>query len=141
MHPYHRGSGTGADGLSQLTKMNIYWIPSICNFANIDAALVDVKKHLHCPQYTIQPTHELKVDKLHLTMIGGIRAAELQGITDVHIYYTLPSGLPFQPPVLSAFDEVQGGVTYHIHTIYIDVASASSIDTSSRQVFPFLDKL
>ena len=46
---------------------------------------------------------------------------------------------PFQPPVLSAFEEVQGGVTYHIHSIYIDVASASSIDTTSRKAFPFLD--
>ena len=48
-----RGTGTGKESVTQLKELLTYWVPSICNFANIDAALVDVRKQLHCLQYTV----------------------------------------------------------------------------------------
>ena len=51
-----QGIGTAAEGVAQLTRYRIYWIPSIPNFANIDAALLlDTEDGvtLWCFQYTI----------------------------------------------------------------------------------------
>jgi hypothetical protein len=36
----NKSTGTGAEGASELSKYAWYWIPSIPNFANIDATLV-----------------------------------------------------------------------------------------------------
>jgi len=56
-----QGVGTGAEGVAQLTKYRIYWIPSISNFANINAALLlETEKGvtLWCFQYTISEDHK-----------------------------------------------------------------------------------
>lgn len=45
--------GSGADEVSQLTRHSAYWIPSISNFASIDAAFVDANAKLYCIQYTV----------------------------------------------------------------------------------------
>eukprot|EP00977_Amphora_coffeiformis_P005089 scaffold1069_cov155-Amphora_coffeaeformis.AAC.5 len=37
---------TGAEGVKELTEKNKYWIPSIPNFVNIDAAIVDADGHV-----------------------------------------------------------------------------------------------
>ena len=40
-----QAEGTAADGVEQLAKPLAYWIPSTSNFANIDAAFVDLQKY------------------------------------------------------------------------------------------------
>jgi hypothetical protein len=49
-------SGSGAEGVAMLIKKNVYWVPSICNFSNIDSAVV-IGNILHVFQMTIKKKH------------------------------------------------------------------------------------
>jgi hypothetical protein len=51
-----RSKRTGRNGVDELDKANAYWIPSIPNFADIDAAIV-VGSTLHAIKDTIETTH------------------------------------------------------------------------------------
>lgn len=57
-----QSTGTGAEGVDQLSDFWIYWIPSIPNFANIDAALLtrdsDGTVTVWCLQYTVSKEHK-----------------------------------------------------------------------------------
>jgi hypothetical protein len=134
-----RGTGTGKESVTQLKEFLTYWVPSICNFANIDAALVDARKHLHCLQYTVQKSHKFDLHTLQLDMIGGIKEDQLTPITDIHIYFTTPEEVAFSAPVLASNGISYAGVTYHVHVVHIDVKSVASIGESCRKGFPFLD--
>jgi hypothetical protein len=50
-------TGTGDEGLTELDSQGKYWIPSIPNFANIDAAVVR-DGTLHAFQYTVRDKHD-----------------------------------------------------------------------------------
>eukprot|EP00978_Attheya_sp_CCMP212_P022134 scaffold65659_cov29-Attheya_sp.AAC.2 len=56
-----RSIGTGSDVFNELDIANTYWIPSIPNFAEIDAAIV-VGSTLHAIQYTIEATHKFDTE-------------------------------------------------------------------------------
>jgi hypothetical protein len=133
---HHHGTGTAKENL-QLVDSFVYWMPSIHNFGNIDAAMADGHNCIHCVQYTIQSTHALNQWKLHVDVIGGIQNADnLKDVDTVRIYYTVPLGNEFQVPLVQ---EELGGVKYFAHVVFIDVASAITIDTSSRNGFFFLN--
>jgi hypothetical protein len=53
--------GSGVKCVQQLNETGMYWIPSVPNFANIDAAAVH-EDTLHAFQYTIRNTHDFKKD-------------------------------------------------------------------------------
>ena len=52
-----KATGSGHDGVQQLVRKSMYWMPSTTNFANIDAALVDKDGVVFCVQYTVQADH------------------------------------------------------------------------------------
>lgn len=52
----HQSTGTGREGVMELTSESVYWIPSIPNFANIDAAVV-LGGVLYALQYTKSDRH------------------------------------------------------------------------------------
>jgi hypothetical protein len=49
-------NGSSAEGVQELTSKNVYWIPSVCNFPNIDAAVV-CGDTLECFHYTVSSYH------------------------------------------------------------------------------------
>ena len=57
----HQATGTGREGVDELTREGVYWIPSIPNFANIDAAVV-LGSVLYALQYTKSDRHAFNVD-------------------------------------------------------------------------------
>jgi len=81
-----KGQGTGREGVEKLTSKGAYWIPSIPNFANIDAAFV-LNDTLYAVQYTKHHRHgfnqnsfwqdfvtvvyeKLHFDKIHVFIVG-----------------------------------------------------------------------
>ena len=56
-----QSKGTGVEGVNQLSDFLVYWIPSVPNFANIDAALLTKDPNdnvtVWCFQYTISAEH------------------------------------------------------------------------------------
>ena len=59
----HQSTGTGREGVDELTREGVYWIPSIPNFANIDAAVV-LGSVLYALQYTKSDRHTFNVDTI-----------------------------------------------------------------------------
>jgi hypothetical protein len=49
--------GKAVEGVGMLTKKNMYWVPSIENFSNIDSAIV-IDNNLHVFQMTIKTNHD-----------------------------------------------------------------------------------
>lgn len=58
-----QATGTGANGVAQLTDKNVYWMPSIPNYPNIDAAVV-INNVLYVIQYTKRTGHGFDEDAL-----------------------------------------------------------------------------
>lgn len=114
---HHRHTGMGKESVHQLVHLLIHWMPSVCNFGNIDAAFVDVNWRAHMPQCTIQPTHSLDQSKFQVDVIGGFLAMEkLKTIDVVHKRCTVPFGISFTIPTIQA---EMGDAKHFGHTVHI----------------------
>jgi hypothetical protein len=49
--------GKAVEGVGMLKERNLYWVPSVCNFDNIDSAIV-IDNNLHVFQMTIKTNHK-----------------------------------------------------------------------------------
>ena len=92
--------GTGAEGVQQLLqeclaeRLNMYWIPSIPQFANIDAAIV-VDATLICFQYTVQTQRHFDEDLLWEEIVGKLVRKGVP-IDVVKVVFVTPSDVRLQ---------------------------------------------
>jgi hypothetical protein len=98
-----RSTGTGREGVNELKVANAYWIPSIPNFADIDAAIV-VDSTLHAIQYTIEATHKFDTGRFWKNFASVILATV--PFTAIKIHFFVPDGVRFTTSVQNTF-------TYH----------------------------
>ena len=117
----------------------VYWIPSVSNFANIDAAIAlneknqaDNTKKLWCLQYTVSRKHAFNSTTFRTKFLRpALRALEEQeGAIPIHIVFIVPEDVMgcFQIP--SEVEEAGYGV------------SVVAVDCSHEQsIFHFLEYL
>jgi hypothetical protein len=87
-----RSTGSTADGVKQLTAANMYWIPSVPNFPNIDAAVV-CDGILECIQYTISETHPFNCTTFWTGFVE--RVLSQVEFSSVRITFVVPAGTVF----------------------------------------------
>jgi hypothetical protein len=128
-------TGTKVEGVCQLSKPNMYWVPSVSNFENIDSALV-LNNTLFAFQITIQNSHEFEqttfqssfvkpVKKKFQNQLGG------KGITQVVVVFvvTVPENSFTVPESITKFKSL-------IHQVITD-----NIDTVSCSMGKLVEKL
>jgi hypothetical protein len=81
-----------SEGVNELDIANAYWIPSIPNFAEIDAAIV-VDSTLHAIQCTIEATHKFDTEKFWDTFASVILAKV--NFTAIKIHFFVPERVNF----------------------------------------------
>jgi hypothetical protein len=81
--------GSGRQGLAQLNKVDVYWVPSFDNFPNIDAALVHAGT-LHCFQYTISIKHKFTRATFKTFVKAVCDGISSGGITRVLVHFISP---------------------------------------------------
>jgi hypothetical protein len=79
-----RSTESGAESVCQLDAAGVYWIPSIPNFGDIDAAVV-CNGTLHAFQYTIRRTRKFDGDKFVLNFLHPILFQIGHLILDVNV--------------------------------------------------------
>lgn len=121
--------GSGADGVSKLARHSAYWIPSISNFANIDAAFVDANAKLYCIQYTVSKTHPFNTTTFRAKFLRPLRQHISFEEEEVEILFVVPGGIQFTIP-----DAAQ---EWSCSVISID---CSSIERVLELPFPFLER-
>jgi hypothetical protein len=120
----------GAGGVSQLTRHSAYWIPSISNFANIDAAFVDANAKLYCIQYTVSKTHPFNTTTFRAKFLQPLKQHISFDEEEVEIFlFVVPQGIQFTIP-----DAAQ---EWSCSVISID---CSSIERVLELPFPFLER-
>ena len=95
-----KATGNGAEGVKQLDRKFLYWIPSTSNFANIDAALVDEDGTLFCLQYTVQATHVFNETTFRAKFLRRIpnNFGARVGDDSARIIFVVPSDVAFTSP-------------------------------------------
>lgn len=79
-------TGTTAEGVEQLVEKNTYWIPSVPNFPNIDAAVV-LGRVLYSFQYTKASNHGFNIDTFWQDFVTVVRR-RLE-FDRIHVYVVL----------------------------------------------------
>jgi hypothetical protein len=84
--------GTGADDVDMMMKRNMYFVPSTCNFSNIDSALV-VDNILHVFQMTAGKQHSFNL----MTFVNNFALPVWKTLpfNFVFIHVVIPSGTTF----------------------------------------------
>ncbi|KAL3918165.1 MAG: hypothetical protein SGILL_004369 [Bacillariaceae sp.] len=121
-----RASGKGAEGVRQLTQTNMYWVPSIPNFVNLDSAIVDANGHLWCFQFTTSTTHGYKKRRLRPSFVNLIPALPNVSINDVTMVFVVPADTVFTSPDV--------GGEANVLECHVDCSSLSSVFTSVEQI-------
>lgn len=126
-----KSSVTGAQGVSELSKCGWYWIPSIPNFANIDAALVLKSSNgsttVWCIQYTVATDHAFNSKTFLVKFLRPV--LETMGLkvdaVSVVIYFIVPHDIfkDFKLP-----EEVEGAG----YKAKVAFADCSTVDTVSN---------
>ena len=92
-----RSTGTGSESVAQLTKQSWYWIPSIPNFANLDAAIVlpnsDGVITVWAIQYTVAKHHSFNGKTFLVKFLQPVlkNFGLGSGDVDVMIYFVVPN--------------------------------------------------
>ena len=107
---WFKSSGTGAFGVMQLNEYKMYWIPSIPNFANIDAALVlktDDRVSLWCFQYTISNEHTFNAQTFRTKFLRPVTKSFDLSIDTiaVHIVFLVPHNVALNFRIPSELEE------------------------------------
>lgn len=99
---------TGAAGVGELVKKGLYWIPSIPNFPNIDAAVI-IKDVLYVFQYTKRGDHEFNQESFWINFVSVVRSkVEFER---VHVYVVVTGGVTNKLEVVFEKDWITGGTT------------------------------
>lgn len=135
----HHGTSKlpGKDSIGFLDAVNLYWVPSTPNFANIDAAWIDQAFCLHCIQYTIDDTHGFNRRTFEDEFLAEV-LKKFQNITGVRIYFVVPNGVTF-PNTHADFEYEEISCKFEVASI--DMANDSQIDASVTTSFPFLGEV
>lgn len=88
--------GTGVQGVTELTMRNQYWMPSVPNFVNIDAALVGSDDKVWCYQYTVSSTHTYKKRRTKPQFLNHITF--LSSTDEVILVFVVPNETNFTTP-------------------------------------------
>jgi hypothetical protein len=118
--------GTGAQGLEELDKRNLYWIPSTSNFKAVDSAIV-VDSALYVFQMTKQSSKEYAGASLEREFVSVVR--KKIDISRTVVVFISPRGTNFrcgQPETLP-------GGAYEAREV--DMTSGETIDQSLRRLF------
>lgn len=80
-----------------LNKANLYWVPIISNFSNINAAfLCEITGTLACLQHTNQTLHKFSRDTFKSTFIDHLPKNVLDTMNAIEIYFVVPLGVSFE---------------------------------------------
>jgi hypothetical protein len=119
-------TGSKVEGVQQLSKPNMYWVPSVSNFANIDLALV-LNNTLFAFQITIQRSHKFKPTTFQSSFVKPVKNTfqnQLggKGITQVVVVFVviIPEN-GFVPKGITKFKFI----THQVNTDNIDTFSFS----------------
>ena len=96
-----KGTGNGKEGVQQLVRRFMYWMPSTSNFANIDAAWVDGHGIIFCIQLdTVQADHKFNsttfVTKFLRQLPGQLGAQTTD--QSARIIFVVPDDVEFSMP-------------------------------------------
>jgi hypothetical protein len=130
-------TGTTVEGMCQLSIPNMYWVPSVSNFANIDSALV-LNNTLFAFQMTVQASHEFDETSFESSLVKPVKEAfqnQLggKGITQVVVVFIVP--IPENELTLPKSSS-HSIVEFLAHQVIPD-----SIDTISCSMYNLLEKL
>jgi hypothetical protein len=132
--------GTGADGVKQLQEYSAYWIPSIPNFANIDAAIVMEDEQgsvtILCLQYTISRTHTFNSKTFIAKFLRPVLSSFNLADPTVKILFVVPHDVhaAFEVP-----DEVELA-GFEGAAIPVDCSDVSVLQESGLENFDFVEK-
>jgi hypothetical protein len=122
---FYFSTGTAVEGVCQLSKPNMYWVPSVSNFANIDSALV-LNNTLFAFQITIKASHKFKPKTFKSSFVKPVKEAfqnQLggKGITQVVVVFvvTVPENEFTVPKSITKF------LTHQVITDTIETVSCS----------------
>jgi len=124
-----QAAGSGTDGASQLTRHSAHWIPSISNFANIDAAFVGANAKLYCVQFKVSKTHPFNATTFRAKFLRPLRQHVSFEEEEVEILFVVPGGMQFVMP-----DAAQEWSCSVIST------DCTSIERVLELPFPFLER-
>jgi hypothetical protein len=87
-------TGTAVEGVCQLSKPNMYWVPSVTNFAGIDSALV-IGNLLFAFQMAVHSSHNFDVATFERSFVKPVKEAfqnQLggKGLTGVVVIFVVP---------------------------------------------------
>jgi hypothetical protein len=123
--------------MCQLSKPNVYWVPSVSNFANMDSALV-LNNTLFAFQMTIQASHEFDETSFESSLVKPVKEVfqnQLggKGITQVVVILIVP--IPENEVTLPKSGS-HSIIEFLTHQVIPD-----SIDTISCSMYKLLEKL
>jgi hypothetical protein len=124
-----QSTGTGPEGVSELSKYSLYWIPSIPNFANIDAALAlknaDGSTTVWCIQYTVAKDHSFNGNTFLVKFLRPVLRAlglKLENVS-FKIYFVVPQDV-YQ--VFKSPKEVEEA-GYEAKTAFVDCSTPEAV--------------
>lgn len=142
-----RSKGTRAQGVLELKTEGIYWIPSIPNFKNIDAAVV-LGRVLYVFQDTVRRGHGFNEDTFWQEFVAVVRGQV--PFDSVHVYIVVMEGVsnllnvnfkrcwtaegPTHPRATAARIEISCASS----TVSIDTTSVDTVRTSAAAGFTFV---
>ena len=130
---------TGREGVGDLTAALTYWVPSIPNFANIDAAFIDGTNVLHCIQYTIKDSHGFNEETFDQELVTELKVKFPDGFEGVEIYFAVPSTISFNLQDHDEFECDGSTTTCRFHVVKLGFETDEEIQSTATKSFPFLD--
>jgi hypothetical protein len=136
-----RSSGTGPDGVNELDSANSYWIPSIPNFADIDAAIL-IDSTLHAIQYTIGRSHSFDTQRFWDDFASVVR--EKVHFKAIKIHFFVPNDVNFTTSVEMTYtyyskklrsQRGQQKIQMSSTVVHVDMTDKGSIAASIENVF------
>ena len=123
-----KATGSGHDGVQQLVRKSMYWMPSTTNFANIDAALVDKDGVVFCVQYTVQADHTFNSTTFPTKFLKRLpQQLGAQKDESARIIYVVPDDVDLQLPDTEPYPNRK--------LVKIDYRTIETVKKSAARVF------
>jgi hypothetical protein len=148
-----RSTGTAAEGVAQLQSPNVYWVPSMVNFSNIDSAIV-YDGTLHVLKMTVKADHDFNLKTFFADFVTPVME-EAPFERQISFHIVVPSGSLFdfgkfeqemtsQLRQFHAENEVSralalfpdGRVDIKCFLVYVDMTSVGTVAEALRRL-PF----
>jgi hypothetical protein len=124
-----RSRGKGAEGVRELNVPNYYWVPSVPNFVNIDAAIVTSDGHMWCFQYTTHKTHTYKKRRLRPHLLNIVNQT-LPPVQDTTVIFVIPNDITFTAP--------ETGDECDVKVAYVDCTNLETVKQSLTTILASL---